>query len=399
MRSSQFVIPSESLAEDARRTFCAGHRGVCPAVREQPSYSQEILQEPPGRRARRGLPWWKKFVFAVLCVAGFGGLSCYGLEAYYRITLPPVPPNGLQDGVVYTWGQEVHLNRAAFREREFVMAKPPGVFRIVVLGDSLTWGAGLAEEDRYSNRLEARLRALFSGREIEVLNFGLQGASTTVLRDWWMTIKDDVGADLLIVGFCINDPQPRGQDYCPERERFGLILNSIDSMRSIGLRNVAERTKSLIEKGLNTMGHMPLWPEALDRTYQKDSGEWQNFEQALRDIYRTTRAMNLPPPILALLNQGVSTSEPTDYSHPHGLLKTYLRWYDQAREAGRGIGFTVVSFEDLFAERLANQVLAVNPYDGHPSAACNAIYAERLAEIVAPLVRQTLTTRPGNEKD
>jgi lysophospholipase L1-like esterase len=335
-------------------------------------------------------------LFAAVCFLMAIVVGCYALEAVVRIVSPPMPFDGVRDGVRYTWGHPVRLNRAAFREREFVVPKPEGMFRIVVLGDSLTWGAGLAEEERYSNRLEARLREAFPGRSIEALNFGLEGASTTVLRDWWRTISPDVEADLLIVGFCTNDPQPRGQDDCSERERFSWLLRSIESLKSIGLRNVADRGKTTAERMLSAFGLMPLWPEAMDRTYRKDSPEWASFEQALRDIRDIAAARGMPPPILALLNQGVSTTEPTDYRHPSGLLTYFLRWNEQVRATAGAIGLEVVSFEDLFAERLSGQVLAVNYYDGHPSAACNAIYAERLAELVEPIIRGELTaSRPA----
>ena len=44
----------------------------------------------------------------------------------------------------YTWGHRVSDNSLGFREREFALPKPPGVCRVMVLGDSFTWGAGLA---------------------------------------------------------------------------------------------------------------------------------------------------------------------------------------------------------------------------------------------------------------
>lgn len=361
-----------------------------------PANTAETAPQGPDMRVHRPPSRRKKLLFAVLCVGVFWAVSCYGLEVYYWAALPARPGNGFHDGEVYTWGHRVRFNRAGFREREFAMPKPPGVYRIVVLGDSLTWGAGLGEEERYSSQLEARLLAVLPGRSIEVLNFGFQGASTTLLRDWWRTISPDVEADLLIVGFCINDTQPLGQDYSPERERFKWWLDSIEDLKTIGLRNVADRAKSVAERMLIALGLMPAWPDALNRTYQKDSPEWRAFEQALHDIREITASRGLPPPILAVLNQGVSSTEPTDYSRPTGLLLVYLRWYDQAREAARAVGFNVVSFEDMLADRLSNQVLAVNYYDGHPNAACNAIYAERLAEVVVPIIRRAAATTTPN---
>ena len=49
--------------------------------------------------------------------------------------------------VRFTWGHLLKNNQLGFREREFDIPKPPGAFRVMVLGDSFTWGAGLSTEE------------------------------------------------------------------------------------------------------------------------------------------------------------------------------------------------------------------------------------------------------------
>ncbi|MYH27884.1 MAG: SGNH/GDSL hydrolase family protein [Acidobacteria bacterium] len=122
-----------------------------------------------------------------------------------------LPVNARIDGVRYTWGHRVENNGYGFRERDFTSPKPSGVYRVMVLGDSFTWGAGLAVEERYTAIAEALLNeASHRGRfEFEVLNFGLRAAPTTEERDVLRDYKDLVRPDLIVVGFCINDPQPR----------------------------------------------------------------------------------------------------------------------------------------------------------------------------------------------
>ena len=60
-------------------------------------------------------------------------------------------------------------NSLGFRERE-IPAKSPQRYRIVVVGDSFTWGQGIERDERFSNRLERML-----GPRYEVLNFGIPG--------------------------------------------------------------------------------------------------------------------------------------------------------------------------------------------------------------------------------
>ncbi len=66
-------------------------------------------------------------------------------------------------------------NSLGYRERAFTPAPAPGVVRIAAVGDSFSFGPGLVEADRVSNRLETLLNA-DGGSRYEVLNFGRPGA-------------------------------------------------------------------------------------------------------------------------------------------------------------------------------------------------------------------------------
>ena len=55
----------------------------------------------------------------------------------------------------------VRTNSLGYRGDEIATPKPPGAFRILGLGDSVTWGVGVREEKTYLRVLE---NALNSGR-------------------------------------------------------------------------------------------------------------------------------------------------------------------------------------------------------------------------------------------
>ena len=63
----------------------------------------------------------------------------------------------------------ISLNHLGFRDRE-IGPKDPNRYRIAVIGDSFTFGNGVAEPDRFSNLLQG-----FLGPQYEVLNFGHPG--------------------------------------------------------------------------------------------------------------------------------------------------------------------------------------------------------------------------------
>jgi hypothetical protein len=63
------------------------------------------------------------------------------------------------------------VNSLGLRSPERSVQAPPGVARIVVVGDSVTWGQGVAVEDGFVSRLEEVLQA--RGRRAEAWNLGV----------------------------------------------------------------------------------------------------------------------------------------------------------------------------------------------------------------------------------
>ena len=57
---------------------------------------------------------------------------------------------------------------------KLLLTKPPGVFRILVLGDSFTVGANVRQEEAYPKVLEKRLQSVY-GPRIQVVNAGVGG--------------------------------------------------------------------------------------------------------------------------------------------------------------------------------------------------------------------------------
>src|SRR5215510_10340152 len=72
------------------------------------------------------------------------------------------------------------INSHGFRDRERALNKPPGVYRIAVLGDSGTEARQVDMDKTYTSLAEKELnrRHCFGGSEVEVLNFGVPGYGT-----------------------------------------------------------------------------------------------------------------------------------------------------------------------------------------------------------------------------
>lgn len=98
---------------------------------------------------------------------------------------------------------EVRINALGLRGPEIAREPTPGRTRILVLGDSHTFGYYLEEEETWPARLEARLQA--QGSDVEVVNAGCGGWSIDSQTLFALERGVRIAPDHVIVGFFGND--------------------------------------------------------------------------------------------------------------------------------------------------------------------------------------------------
>lgn len=103
-------------------------------------------------------------------------------------------------------GVPVRINSLGFRDqRDYELQKPPGAFRILVLGDSVTFGHGTRSDTTYPFLLEQRLRAWKPDVEWQVWNLGVPGYATSQELAYLERVAARYQPDLAVVGFYQND--------------------------------------------------------------------------------------------------------------------------------------------------------------------------------------------------
>jgi len=103
-------------------------------------------------------------------------------------------------------GGSVNQNSRGVRgAREHDAIAEAGTRRIVTLGDSFTWGFGVADDETYSARLEALLPAT------EVINLGVNGYGTDQQVLSWEREGVSYHPDVVVLGFFIHDFHRNGQ--------------------------------------------------------------------------------------------------------------------------------------------------------------------------------------------
>ena len=162
------------------------------------------------------------------------------------------------------WPEYAGHNRLGYRGPEVEIPKPDGVFRIVALGGSTTYGISTSWEDAYPAQLQSRLREEYGYTHVEVVNAGLSGYSS------WDTLANfafrvlELEPDLVIFYEGINDVQPRAVP--------GECYRGLNPMRGLNpTRGLFERPQIPISSALYRLLAIPLgWmadPSALDSQY------------------------------------------------------------------------------------------------------------------------------------
>jgi len=95
-------------------------------------------------------------------------------------------------------------NRHGFRDRDHSFSKPPGVFRIIVLGDSITQGYGVSNpSDIFTSVVETEL--IHRGFNVELLNFGVSGYNTQQEIALLSETGIQYQPDAVVLAYCLND--------------------------------------------------------------------------------------------------------------------------------------------------------------------------------------------------
>ena len=143
-------------------------------------------------------------------------------------------------------GVMVSTNRYGMRERDYALPKPDGVVRIVLLGDSMVFGLGVAAEDRLGVHLEEWLEERAPGFEgrIECLHLGAASWNIQAEAGYLRRQLNDLRPDLVIHIVVPNDIEDsagtRGfggmANFSPQRrQRADVIISAGFPSRALGV--------------------------------------------------------------------------------------------------------------------------------------------------------------------
>src|SRR5262249_18451953 len=117
--------------------------------------------------------------------------------------------------------------------REYDLKKAPGTFRILVLGDSVTFGHGSVYDHTYPLLVEQRLRAWRPDVDWQVWKAAVPGDNPTQEPGHLLDVGPRFQPDLVIVGFYENDLVDNYEIIAP-----GMVRRAVAVARSFASRHL-----------------------------------------------------------------------------------------------------------------------------------------------------------------
>lgn len=147
----------------------------------------------------------------------------------------------------YTHDKTVHINSAGIRDGEYTEQAQNGVYRILALGDSQTFGNGLELSDTWPKQLERLLNDASIDVRYEVINSGIPGSDTWQHEIINQRMLSRYHPDAVVLAFYANDMvvsfKPKEKNSKPENtlktkviymlKRSALLLSLRTSFQSI----------------------------------------------------------------------------------------------------------------------------------------------------------------------
>ncbi len=304
---------------------------------------------------------------ATIAIAELGlrVLNPWGIEFFH---IMPYHMQGMVDhpqlgyvhpvSVSYWLGRNrVELNSHGLRDEEVPYPKPPGERRILVLGDSVTFGWGVSQGETFSDRMEPLLRAR-TGERWQVVNAGVNGYNSEQEAIYLQTEGMRYKPDIVLLVYVHNDVNPAFDPNATTWRRYPTwpsslpeLLNQIRTLsflyQSTNLFTRIQREESLngrIGQGVGStpsIAKHPRWPSSL---------------QALRDI--ANQCENARVPFLVALNSG---DDPQFFA------------------ALAQLGIHAIALEPAW-QRIPPNDRHVSRIDSHPSASVHSEFAKILVD-------------------
>jgi hypothetical protein len=281
----------------------------------------------------------------------------------------------------YTHSFPVATNSQGLRDREFSVLPERGVVRILCLGDSLTFGDGVAVEDTYPKQLEAVLSQEGNAR-YEVINAGVPSYDTwqevVYFEEWGIRLKPNI----VVMGFYANDPVPRPKTVRAfltpggtlKRQGFGGVLpdSAVHALKRsrllLFLRDKASKVANRIRPSFEYLHQHSLLTGTENSFVERG---WREVDVSLERMAMLRKEHGFK--LLLVI-----------FPMPEQLLQDYPRTHYQSRVQAIADkhGIPSIDLLDSFKREFKGFGSLFIEWDGHPNPAAYRITTREIARFV-----------------
>lgn len=269
------------------------------------------------------------------------------------------------------FGIPFRVSAQGFRSPEVAVPKPEGTRRVLVLGDSVTWGAGVREEETFARQLEAALRDELDC-VVEVVNAGISGYGSVEQLDVLRNDGIALDPDVVLVYHVENDNQSSSH---AQGGLAAFVKNQIVYRSYLfGAALYAWRTAAWRVAAARAGGDRAAW-SAEQRAWDRRPGTAASLD-ALREIAALARERGARA---ILASHPASLHDPSLDTARNRLL----------REVAAESGMVFVDVEPAL-HAIRDRDIAVSKTDRHP----NGFAHGSIADALRPAVREALGCAP-----
>ena len=321
---------------------------------------------------------------------GFPGFRVPQVE---HRTVPGLGFEMVPNQVAYSTASRVTINSAGFRGPEILPLASAGSPRVLCLGDSMTMGVSVEDDETYPAQIAQELRRRVPASRPEVINAGVQRYFTYQEIDLLKKHVNDWRPHVVTLAVYINDLGVRPtteiiREYENEREQAASAFRNRLPLVYLLIKNSA-----LVEFLKNTYIAFEASGSANNivanalagRIRDRDEPKWRGVELEFDTFAALARQHGFHPIILF-----VPTRKQVEGDFPQNLYPRRLLEY------ARGLGLQAIDPTDRFKDALRTGNDPYLPWDDHMSVTGNRIVAEVLA---TEIERSDWAQRTGSEPD
>lgn len=257
---------------------------------------------------------------------------------------------GGQDPATLKMMRSIALNDEGFRDRPWSDQKEEGTFRILFLGDSFTFGAGVRHTDSlYVRHVEAELNARGDTTKFVALNAGFPGWNTKQEVDFLEERGLALRPDVAVLAYVLNDAEEESAAY----REISLLPEAYErriKSRSYLYYFVVSRIHRLCER----TGLVDSYQDYLIALYRPGAAYGAGHRAQFARFARVCRENGVKP--LLVLWPIFFEMDRYPFREAHRFV----------REAAEENGIPALDLLDLFRGHTTGELI-VNPYDYHPN--------------------------------